>query len=108
MNTRVSTVTGAIQEVITDRGRNFLSQELKGFMDIVNIRHLKTSAYHLRTNGKIENYNGLLGRMLAKCVKGARHKCDQYLPEALFNTRVRTQNTTGFTPLKGKEWCYYY
>jgi hypothetical protein len=32
------------QEVITDRGRNFLSQELKGFMDLVDIRHLKTSA----------------------------------------------------------------
>jgi hypothetical protein len=89
---------GVPQEVITDRGRNFLSQELKGFMDLVNIRHLKTSAYHPRTNGKIENYNGLLGRMLAKCVKGARHKWDRYLPEALFNTRVRTHNATGFTP----------
>jgi hypothetical protein len=36
--------------------------------------------------------------MLAKCVKGARHKWGRYLLEALFNTRIRTHTTTGFSP----------
>jgi transposase InsO family protein len=89
---------GVPEEILSDRGRNFLARELKGYIDLLSIKHLKTSAYHPRTNGKIENYNGLLGRMLARCVKGARHKCNRYLSEALFNTCIRTHTTTGFSP----------
>jgi hypothetical protein len=36
--------------------------------------------------------------MLSKCVKGARLKWDEFIPEALFNTRVRTHTTTGYSP----------
>jgi hypothetical protein len=46
---------GVPEEIISDRGRNFLARELKGFIDLLRIKHLKTSAYHPRTTGKIEN-----------------------------------------------------
>jgi hypothetical protein len=57
------------EEIVTDRGRNFLAQQLQSYLKIITAKHLKTSAYHPRTNGKVENYNALLGSMLAKCVK---------------------------------------
>jgi transposase InsO family protein len=89
---------GTPEEVVTDRGRNFLAEQLQSYLEIITAKHLKTSAYHPRTNGKVENYNGLLGKMLSKCVKGARHKWDEFIPEALFNTRVRIHTTTGYSP----------
>jgi transposase-like protein len=39
---------GVPEEIMSDRGRNFLARELKGFIDLLSIKHLKTSAYHPR------------------------------------------------------------
>lgn len=89
---------GCPKEIITDRGRNFLALALEEYLEILLVKHLKTSAFHPRTNGKGENFNGLLGKMLAKCVKSARHKWDLFVEEALWNCRVRKHTTTGYSP----------
>jgi transposase InsO family protein len=44
-----------------DRSRNFLAETLARYLQLQEIKHLRTSAYHPRTNGKTERYNGLLG-----------------------------------------------
>lgn len=91
---------GVPSEIITDRGRNFLARSLQEYLRIVGVKHRKTSAYHPRTNGKVENFNGTLGRLLAKCVQSARHKWDQFIPEALFNIRVRTHSILNKSPFE--------
>ena len=35
-----------------------------------------------------------------KCVKGARHKWDQFIDEALFSCRVKTNSRTGVFPFE--------
>jgi transposase InsO family protein len=40
-------------EIITDRGSNFLAGTLKEYLQMQEIKHLKSSAYHPRTNGKV-------------------------------------------------------
>jgi transposase InsO family protein len=91
---------GIPDEIISDRGRNFLALALSSYLKLLGVKHVKTSAYHPRTNGKVESLNGLLGRMLAKAVMGARDKWDEFLTEAVFNLRVRKHKTTGYTPFK--------
>jgi hypothetical protein len=91
---------GVPDEIVTDRGRAFLANVLTSYMRKMGVKHRKTSAFHPRTNGKVENFNGTLGKMLAKAVLGARHKWDEFLPEALFNTRIRTHRATQFSPFK--------
>eukprot|EP00158_Paraphelidium_tribonemae_P008300 Partr_v1_DN28545_c0_g1_i2_m73298 putative Gypsy retrotransposon integrase 1 len=89
---------GVPSEIVTDRGRNFLARPLESYIDLLRVKHRMTSAYHARTNGKVETYNGTLGKMLAKAVQGARHKWDEFLDESLFNSRIRKHKVTGYSP----------
>jgi predicted aspartyl protease len=89
---------GVPSQLVSDRGRNFLALPLENYLKTLMVKHLKTSAYHPRTNGKVESFNGTLGRMLAKSVKGARRKWDEFLDESLLNCRVRKHRVTGFSP----------
>ena len=91
---------GAPAEIVTDRGRNFLAKGLETYLDLMQVKHLRTSAYHPRTNGKTESLNGKIGRMLAKAVQGARHKWDEFVDEAVFNCNTRVHLVTGFTPFR--------
>ncbi|KAI3635414.1 hypothetical protein MIR68_006551, partial [Amoeboaphelidium protococcarum] len=91
---------GLPTEILTDRGRNFLANSLKRYLQMMKVKHLKTSAYHPRTNGKVENLNGSIGKILAKCVKGAVHKWDEFLDEALFHLRCKVHTVTQFSPFK--------
>ena len=45
---------GAPYELITDRGKSFLSQGIAAFEREHGIDHLLTSPYHPQTNGRVE------------------------------------------------------
>ncbi|KAL1914164.1 uncharacterized protein VTP21DRAFT_10268 [Calcarisporiella thermophila] len=89
---------GCPSEILTDRGSQFMSRVISRYLELQRIRHLKTSAFHPRSNGKTERFNGLLGSMLTKYVRGARHKWDQFLAQALFACRVRVHSVTRKSP----------
>jgi hypothetical protein len=85
-------------EIVTDRGRNFLSKILKQYMRKVRSNHIFTSAFHPRTNSKCERVNQIFKGMLTKYVKGDVHSWDEYVESALFSCRIRKHTTTGFSP----------
>jgi hypothetical protein len=95
---QIVAVFGVPDELVTDRGSNFLAGALQEYLKMLKVKHLRTSAYHPRTNGKVESLNGTLGKALAKAVQGARHKWDEFLPEALLYLRMRKHKATGKTP----------
>ena len=46
-----------------------LAASVEYYIRLVNAKHRLTTPYHPRTNGKVENLNGLLSRILTKyCV----------------------------------------
>ncbi|KAG1244868.1 hypothetical protein G6F68_015271 [Rhizopus microsporus] len=89
---------GCPNEIVTDRGANFLSKLVANYSRRVNITHRMTSAFHPRSNGKCERLNGILKSMLRKYVHGAIHIWDQFVDAALFATRVRKHRSAGFSP----------
>ena len=61
--------------------------------------HRTTTPYHPRTNGKVENLNGSLGKMLTKYLMGKPTRLwDTFLSQALFALRVRLHATTKKSP----------
>ncbi|KAH8548440.1 hypothetical protein BGW37DRAFT_523459 [Umbelopsis sp. PMI_123] len=64
---------GCPDEIITDRCSNFLVGTLKEYLQMQEIKHLKSSAYHPRTNGETERYNvNLRERSLASRAAGSK------------------------------------
>ncbi|UYV63831.1 hypothetical protein LAZ67_2005771 [Cordylochernes scorpioides] len=55
---------GAPREMITERGKCFISQVIKEINALCGIGHRFTTAYHPQTNGLTERFNKTLGHML--------------------------------------------
>lgn len=90
---------GAFNELISDNGPNLLSGAVRHLVGLLRTRHKTTTPYHPRTNGKVENFNGLLGRMLTKYLMGKPTRLwDEYLTKALFAARVREHAITKRSP----------
>ncbi|KAG2190788.1 hypothetical protein INT47_000170 [Mucor saturninus] len=89
---------GCPNEILTDRGANFMSHILSFYIKKIKLHHKLTSAFHPRTNGKCERLNGILKQMLRKYVHGAINRWDEYLETALWACRIRKHRTTGFSP----------
>ena len=90
---------GAPVELVSDNGPNLLAPAVALYMNILKTKHRTTTPYHPRTNGKCENLNGTLGRMLTKYLMGKPTRLwDEYLPQTLFATRVHEHTTMGRSP----------
>jgi transposase InsO family protein len=90
---------GAPREFLTDNGANLLSASVRYYVTLIQARHRVTTPAHPQTNGKNENFNGLLGRILTKYLMGKPTRLwDEYLLQALFATRIRQHTATGMSP----------
>lgn len=97
---------GAPRELLSDRGRVFLSQAIEALLAECKIVHRTTSAYHPQTNGLAERFNRTLGDMIAKYVAPDHSNWDSVLPFVTFAYNTAVQTTTGFSPfflLYGRE-----
>jgi hypothetical protein len=90
---------GAPQELLTDNGTNLLAKSVEFYLVKLKTRHRTTTPYHPRTNGKVENLNGLLGAMLTKYCMGLPTRVwDLYLHQALAAARFREHTVTKRSP----------
>lgn len=89
---------GTPDEILTDRGSNFLAETLKEYLRIQKVKHLKTTAYHPRTNGMTERFNGSLISIMRKYANEQPELWDLYLNQALFTCRIKAHTSTGLTP----------
>ncbi|GFT14833.1 transposon Ty3-I Gag-Pol polyprotein [Trichonephila clavipes] len=93
-------------EMSFDRGAVFRSRLVSSLVDLCNIDHRFTTAYHPQTNGLTERFNKTLADMLSMYVDVEQKNWDEILPFVTFAYNTAKQETTGFTPfylLHGRE-----
>ncbi|GBM61441.1 Transposon Ty3-G Gag-Pol polyprotein [Araneus ventricosus] len=89
---------GAPREMISDRGRSFLSNLVKDINQLCQTSHLLTTAYHPQTNGLTERFNKTLADMLSMYADVEQRNWDTILPFVTFAYNSAKQDTTGFSP----------
>ncbi|SAL96876.1 hypothetical protein [Absidia glauca] len=89
---------GCPDEILTDRGANFMSKILANYVALMRTNHSCTSAFHPRTNGKVERLNGIIKSMLRKYVKGNIHEWDKHLPRVEWSCRTRYHASSRTSP----------
>lgn len=91
---------GCPSEILTDRGSQFMAEVLESYLHLQKVRHLRTSAFHPRTNGLVERLNGFLQNMLMKYTVSHSTRWDEFLSQALFAARIRSHSATKQSPFK--------
>lgn len=95
----IFSVYGCPTEILTDRGANFCAEVVEEYLRLMQVKHRLTSAFHPRTNGLNERFNGTLQDTLSKIMGDASvSRWEEFLPQALFSCRVRVHASTKFSP----------
>ena len=87
------------EEILTDRGPNFMSTFIKEVYHFLGIQHLKTAPYRPQTNGCLERYHHSLMQMVRKGIADQKD-WDVYLPYLLFSCREVPSSSTGYSPFE--------
>ena len=93
---------GLPEEVITDKGRNFVSEEFKELLQKNGIKHTTSAPYHPSTNGLAECAVQTFKQGLTKLKEGT---INEHISRFLFNYRITPQSTTG-TSRNDLVWIY--
>jgi transposase InsO family protein len=88
--------------IITDNGTNFTSKEFKSYYESMGIKLKFTSVAHPKTNGQVENANGLICNVIKKRLlvplEKAKHAWVDELPSMLWSLRTTPNVVTQETP----------
>ena len=89
---------GVPGELLSDRGKTFLSGLMSEICKLLGIHKLNTTAYHPQTDGLVERFNRTLTAMLSKTVEKNGRNWDRQLPYVLFAYRTSRQEATRESP----------
>ena len=71
---------GVPEELLSDRGTNFLSDIVLELCSLLGIKKINTSGYHPQTDGLVEKFNSTLQNMIAKSTDPNGMEWDKKLP----------------------------
>ena len=89
---------GVPEELLSDRGSNFLSDLILELCSLLGIRKINTSGYHPQTDGLVEKFNSTLQGMISKASDKNPTEWDKQLPLLLFAYRSVVQESTKESP----------
>lgn len=91
---------GFISNILTDRGTHFNNDLVAALLDLYEIKHKMTSAYHPKTNGLTERFNGTLCKCLAKLAEETQEDWDDLIDVVILSYRLRKHSASGYTPME--------
>jgi hypothetical protein len=95
--------------LLSDLGRNFLSDLMAAVLTLFHVRKLNTTAYHPQTNGLTERFNLTLVTMLTHFTNRQQNDWDTYIPYVLLAYRSAPHpllRTSPFYVLYGRNIRY--
>jgi transposase InsO family protein len=57
---KIFAVYGICNELVSDNGSQFVSEEFKSYLEELGIKHTRITPYWARANGLVENFNKVL------------------------------------------------
>ncbi|CAM4706099.1 unnamed protein product [Leuciscus chuanchicus] len=91
---------GIPEDIVSDRGPQFISRVWKSFFKLLGVSVSLTSGYHPQSNGQAERKIQEIGRYLRTYCHEAQDRWNQYLPWAEYAQNSLRQTSTGLTPFQ--------
>ena len=89
---------GVPQYIHSDQGKQYESRLFNEMCKVLNITKTRTTAYHPKSDGMVERFNGTLEAMLSAYVQDNHRDWDKHLPYVMMAYRASEHETTGFSP----------
>ena len=96
--TRIICRFGCPEQILTDRGSNFLSKVGQLLYKALRVKKINTSSYHPQTNALTERFNLTFCEMCSQYVNLHQTDWDEHIPYLLFAYNTSTHPTTKCTP----------
>ncbi|GJU30791.1 reverse transcriptase domain-containing protein [Tanacetum coccineum] len=91
---------GIPKALISDRGIHFCNYQMEKAMKRYGVVHRFSMAYHLQTNGQVENTNRAIKRILKKTIENNRKDWSHKLDDALWAFRIAFKTPLGIIPFR--------
>ena len=91
-------VFGIPEKILTDRGSNFLSQEVSKYLKQNGIQKVNTTPYHPQSNGSVERFNRTIETKLRMLNNNQQKQWNEYIPEMVRQYNATTHSSHGATP----------
>ena len=91
--------TGIPKTILTDQGQQFIGKLNEQLCQRLNIRKIRTSAYHPQTNGCLERWHGTLTPMIKKSISN-KLDWEKQVKLAVFAYRCAPHSNTGLSPFE--------
>ncbi|OMJ11773.1 Gag-Pol polyprotein [Smittium culicis] len=89
---------GVPEQIISDRGSNFVGEITASLYENLRIKHTPTTAYRPQSNGKVERFHRTLKNILSKTCTNNQEDWDGYVWKVLLSIRTMKNSTTGLSP----------
>ena len=89
---------GVPEVILTDNGTEFTAKDFERYLEILGIKHKRSTPGHPAGNGRIERFNRTLKEMINKLVNNVVDRWESVLSSAMLAYRSALSDTTGFTP----------
>ena len=89
-------VHGCVEEILTDLGSHFKGSVLQQVLKLLDVKHLRTTAYHAQADGQAERCFRTLINIMSNF--NNQKDWDQILLCAVLVMNTMSHETTGFSP----------
>lgn len=89
---------GIAQRILSDQGKEFMSEVVKEVAKVLKLKHSIATAYHPETNGALERSHSTLKDYLKHYIHPQQHDWDKYVPIAMFCYNTHVHSSTKFMP----------
>lgn len=95
---QIITRHGTPKQLLTDQGRNFVSNLFKSLYQYLRIEKLQTTAYHPESNGMIERSHRMFNETIEFYVNSTQQDWDEGVPHALMALTLISIQVPGSVP----------
>lgn len=97
LRTRIFSRFGWPRTLITDNGKQFVSNQFQKFLQQCNI-HQRCNAPYAPQSNPTERANRVIKTMIAQYIENDHRRWDEHLPELMFALNTAIHTSTGFSP----------
>ena len=84
--------------LVSDQGKAFTGHLITNLCELYGVQKLRTSPYHVQTNGQVERMNQTIIHMIGKLEQDKKACWSEHLPEMLLAYNGTRSVVTGYSP----------